>query len=242
MSDAKAAPPHSSSVLRVALIGMGKMGKAIDALASDNGCAIVARLSSQDTKGGITRAQLNGAQVAIEFTHPEHAVWNALGCLNAGCPVVVGTTGWSGQLPELQEATVRTQTSALWAPNFSLGVQIFLAVAEEAARRFRGVGSFDAHLVETHHSAKKDAPSGTAIAINERLELGLQRAVDITSIRTGSVPGTHEVVFDAPFEQVRLVHEARDRRVFADGALVAARWLAHKHTVGVYTMRDVVTV
>ncbi|MEO7999023.1 MAG: dihydrodipicolinate reductase C-terminal domain-containing protein, partial [Gemmatimonadaceae bacterium] len=79
-------------------------------------------------------------------------------------------------------------------------------------------------------------------SINERLELGLQRAVEITSIRTGSVPGTHEVVFDAPFEQVRLVHEARDRRVFADGALVAARWLAHKNTVGVYTMRDVVAL
>jgi 4-hydroxy-tetrahydrodipicolinate reductase len=242
MNQPNGAGPHATSVVRVALIGMGKMGKAIDALARDNGCEVVARLSSQDTKGGITREKLNGAQVAIEFTHPEHAVANALGCLEAGCPVVVGTTGWSGQLPELEGATLRTQTPALWAPNFSLGVQIFLAVAEEAARRFRGVGSFDAHVVETHHAAKKDAPSGTAIAINERLELGLQRAVDITSIRTGSVPGTHEVVFDAPFEQVRLVHEARDRRVFADGALVAARWLAHKNTAGVYTMRDVVTV
>ena len=232
----------SAAVVRVALIGMGRMGKAIDALAADSGCVIVARLSSGDTKNGITRELLNDAQVAIEFTHPEAAVTNAIACLKAGCPVVVGTTGWSGQLPELEAATIHTQTAALWAPNFSLGVQLFLAVAEEAARRFRGVGAFDAHVIETHHAAKKDSPSGTAIAINERLELGLQRAVDITSIRIGSVPGTHEVVFDAPFEQVRLVHEARDRRVFADGALVAARWLSRKKTAGVYTMRDVVTL
>ena len=232
----------SAAVVRVALIGMGRMGKAIDALAADSGCVVVARLNSADTKAGITRELLNGAQVAIEFTHPEAAVANAIACLKAGCPVVVGTTGWSGQLPELEEATIHAGTAALWAPNFSLGVQLFLAVAEEAARRFRGVGAFDAHVIETHHAAKKDSPSGTAIAINERLELGLQRAVDITSIRTGSVPGTHEVVFDAPFEQVRLVHEARDRRVFADGALVAARWLSRKNTVGVYTMRDVVTL
>ena len=231
----------SAAVVRVALIGMGRMGHAIDALAADSGCIVVARLSSGDTRNGITRELLNGAQVAIEFTHPQSAVTNAIGCLQAGCPVVVGTTGWSGQLPELEAATIHTQTAALWAPNFSLGVHIFLALAEEAARRFRGVGTFDAHIIETHHSAKKDAPSGTAIALNERLELGLQRAVEITSIRTGSVPGTHEVVFDAPFEQVRLVHEARDRRVFADGALVAARWLSHKRTVGVYTMRDVIT-
>lgn len=231
-----------ASVVRVALIGMGRMGKAIDVLAADSGCEVVARLTGSDTKNGITREQLNGAHVAIEFTHPHAAVGNAIACLKAGCPVVVGTTGWSGQLPELEAATIHAQVAALWAPNFSLGVQLFLAVAEEAARRFRNVGAFDAHVIETHHSAKKDAPSGTAIAINERLELGLQRAVEITSIRTGSVPGTHEVVFDAPFEQVRLVHEARDRRVFADGALVAARWLAHKKTVGVYTMRDVVAL
>lgn len=232
----------SAAVVRIALIGMGRMGKAIDALAAESGCVVVARLTGSDTKDGITREQLNGAQVAIEFTHPQAAVANAIACLKVGCPVVVGTTGWSGQLPELEEATIHAQTPALWAPNFSLGVQLFLAVAEEAARRFRNVGAFDAHVIETHHSAKKDAPSGTAIAINERLELGLQRAVEITSIRTGSVPGTHEVVFDAPFEQVRLVHEARDRRVFADGALVAARWLSHKRTVGVYTMRDVVAL
>lgn len=231
---------HPSSAVRVALIGMGRMGKAIDALAGERGCEIVARLTSAEMQAGLTREQLNGAQVAIEFTEPTAAVPNAKACLAVGCPVVVGTTGWSAALPQLEEAVIHSRTPALWAPNFALGVQLFMAIAEEAGRRFRGISGFDSHVVETHHTAKKDAPSGTAIAIEQRIEAGIGHEVPITSIRTGSVPGTHEVIFDAPFEQIRLTHEARDRRVFADGALVAARWLAAKETAGVYTMRDVI--
>lgn len=233
---------HSTDAakIRIALIGMGRMGTAIDALAEERGCHIVARLTSAETAFDLTVDRLNGAQVAIEFTEPLSALTNARACLAAGCPVVIGTTGWSKQLHELEAAVIHTQTAALWAPNFALGVQLFLAIAEEAGRRFKGIAGFDAHLVETHHSAKKDAPSGTAIAIEQRVEAGLGHEVPITSIRTGSVPGTHEVIFDAPFEQIRLTHEARDRRVFADGALVAARWLAARTTPGVYTMRDVV--
>ena len=233
--------PAGAGKIRVALIGMGRMGKAIDALAEERGCTIVARLTSAETAFGLIIDRLNGAQVAIEFTEPTSALTNAKACLAAGCPVVIGTTGWSHQLSELEAAVIHTQTAALWAPNFALGVQLFLAIAEEAGRRFKGLAGFDSHLIETHHSAKKDAPSGTAIAIAQRLEVGLGHEVPITSVRTGSVPGTHEVVFDAPFEQIRLTHEARDRRVFADGALVAARWLAGKQTAGVYTMRDVVS-
>ena len=133
------------------------------------------------------------------------------------------------------------QCAALWSPNFSVGVQLFLQIAEDAARRAREVLGFDAHIVETHHTAKKDAPSGTGIAIAERVEAGLGRAVPISSVRVGSVPGTHEIILDAPFEQIRLVHEARDRRVFADGALAAARWLATARPGAVYTMRDVLS-
>jgi len=227
--------------IRVALIGLGRMGRAVDALAEERGCTIVARLTAAETAVDLTVDRLNGAQVAIEFTEPASALPNAKACLAAGCPVVIGTTGWTHQLPELESAVIHTQTAALWAPNFALGVQLFLAIAEEAGRRFKDIAGFDSHLVETHHRAKKDAPSGTAIAIEQRLEVGLGHEVPITSVRTGSVPGTHEVVFDAPFEQIRLTHETRDRRVFADGALVAARWLAGQQTPGVYTMRDVVT-
>lgn len=227
------------TAVRVALVGMGRMGRALEQLAPERGCEIVARLDAPEMARGLTTAELNGAQVAIEFTVPESAMANAEILLALGCPTVIGTTGWNAELPRLEAAVAQSRCSALWAPNFSIGVQLFLAMAEDAARRARDIIGFDTHIVETHHIAKKDAPSGTAIAIGERVADGLGHAVPISSVRVGSVPGTHEVILDAPFEQIRLVHEARDRRVFADGALAAARWLAAQSTPSLYTMRDV---
>lgn len=232
----------SRPAVKVALVGMGRMGRALDTLAPERGCEVVARLDAPEMARGITAADLAGAQVAIEFTTPESALANARALLAVGCPAVIGTTGWNARLPELEAAVAEHGRAALWSPNFSLGVQLFLAIAEDAARRARDVAGFDAHIVETHHTAKKDAPSGTGIAIGERVEAGLGRAVPISSVRVGSVPGTHEIILDAAFEQIRLVHEARDRRVFADGALAAARWLANASTPRVYTMRDVLGV
>lgn len=229
----------STSLVRIALIGMGRMGRALDALAPERGMHVVARLDAPEMSRGLTHADLNAAQVAIEFTQPASAVDNAIACLALGCPVVIGTTGWAAQRDALVGAVSTHQCAALWAPNFSLGVQLFLAFAEDAARRLRGVSAFDGHIVETHHTAKVDAPSGTAIAIGESIARGLGHEVPITSVRVGAVPGTHEVIFDAPFEQIRLVHEARDRRVFADGALAAAKWLSSGRTPALYTMQDV---
>lgn len=226
--------------LPVALIGMGRMGRAIDALAAERGVSVVARLDVPEVAAGISATQLNGAAVAIEFTRPDAALSNAVACLRAGCPVVVGTTGWTDHAA-LAAAVAETGTPALVSRNFSLGVQLFLALAEEAGRRLRSVSGFDAHLVETHHTAKLDAPSGTALAIGERVEAGLGRPVPITSIRVGSVPGTHDLVIDGAFEQIRLVHTARDRRVFAEGALVAAQWLAAGRAPRVYGMADVLS-
>lgn len=228
-----------SGTVQVALIGMGRMGRALDALAPERECTVVARLDAPEMTRGLLPEDLRGAQVAIEFTTPETALDNTEAVLARGCPVVIGTTGWNSHLARLEAAVERYQCAALWSPNFSLGVQLFLAIAEDAARRARDVAGFDCHVVETHHTAKKDAPSGTGIAIAGALEAGLERAVPITSVRVGAVPGTHEIIFDAPFEQIRLVHEARDRRVFADGALAAARWLAAQRRPAVYTMRDV---
>ncbi len=226
--------------LRIALIGMGRMGAAIDALASAHGCTVVARLGAAAVaQDGITRAALAEADVAIEFTVPDAALDNAEACLRAGTPVVIGTTGWYDRLDTLHTLADTHAGRVLWAPNFAPGVQLMLALAEAAGRLFRHAPGFDAHLVETHHTAKLDAPSGTAIAVRDRAERALGRAVPVTSVRVGSVPGTHELVLDAPFEQVRITHEARDRRVFADGALAAARWLAADRAPGVYTMRDV---
>ncbi len=231
--------PSFGAPVRVALIGMGRMGRAIDALAAERGVEVVARLDAAAMARGLTREALHGAQVAIEFTQPDVAVGNALACLAVGCPVVVGTTGWLAEHDTLRQGVAQHACAALTAPNFSIGVQLFLAIAEEAGRRMRQISAFDAHIVETHHAAKKDAPSGTGIAVGERVERGLGRAVPISSVRVGSVPGTHEVIFDAPFEQIRLVHEARDRRVFADGALTAARWLAAGRSPALYGMHDV---
>lgn len=229
----------TSALTRIALVGMGRMGRALDALARERDAEVVARLHAADMKGGIDAQSLNGAAVAIEFSVPEHAVENATRLLELGCPVVIGTTGWKHRLPEIESAVRSTGTAALWSPNFSIGVQLFLEIAAHAAELVRQAGGFDRHIVETHHAAKLDAPSGTAIAIAERVAPATEARVPITSVRVGSVPGTHEVVFDAPFEQIRLVHEARDRRVFADGALLAARWLAAGRAPALYTMRDV---
>lgn len=220
----------------LALIGMGKMGRALAELAPERGFTIVATL---DHGHPITAASLNGAAVAIEFTAPDAAPGNVRACLAAGCPVVVGTTGWYGQMDAVS-ADVRTARGAmLTAPNFSVGVAIFDRVVAEAARLFAGVSGFDTHMVETHHTAKKDAPSGTAALLAKSAERAGGRAIPITSVRVGSVPGTHEMIFDGAFEQVRLVHEARDRRVFAEGALAAAKWLVGR--TGVFTMQDVLS-
>jgi 4-hydroxy-tetrahydrodipicolinate reductase len=116
-------------------------------------------------------------------------------------------------------------------------VNVFAQIVERAAALLAHAPGFDAHVVETHHSAKKDAPSGTAATLAKTASTQWGRDIPITSVRTGSVPGTHEIIFDAPFEQIRLEHIARDRRVFAEGALVAAAWLIGRH--GVYSMRDV---
>ena len=201
-------------------------------------CSVVAEIDeSKEGHAGVTRESLGDAQVAIEFTVPGAAPLNIRACLAAGCPVVVGTTGWYEQLPAIGDEVKRAGGALLTAPNFSIGVAIFHQVVREAARLFAATGGFESHLIETHHSAKKDAPSGTAASLAKAANEASGGNVGVTSIRVGSVPGTHELVFDAPFEQVRLVHEARDRRVFAEGALLAARWLVGR--TGVFTMQDV---
>lgn len=224
--------------MKLALIGDGKMARAIAPLAVERGHAISATLGERDNVNGmgISREKLGDPDIAIEFTEPAAAAANVLACARAGLPVVVGTTGWYDQLDSVT-AEVRGLGGAMfWAPNFSVGVAVLAAAIEAATTALRGVPGFDLHLVETHHSAKKDRPSGTAASLARIAERGLGRDVPITSVRTGHVPGTHELVIDAPFEQLRLVHEARDRRVFADGAISAAEWLLGR--TGVFTMSD----
>jgi 4-hydroxy-tetrahydrodipicolinate reductase len=223
----------------VAVIGDGKMGQAIRQLALDKGWKVTAILGERENAGGagITARSLGNPQVAVEFTQPDAAVGNIIACLKAGVPIVVGTTGWYQSLPEMTRVAKESGTGLLWAPNFSLGVNVLIELARYAGTLMRSLEGFDAHIIETHHAAKKDAPSGTAMAIAKAASDALDRPIPTTSVRTGSVPGTHELIFDGAFEQLSLTHLARDRRVFAEGALKAADWLIGKK--GVFTMRDV---
>jgi 4-hydroxy-tetrahydrodipicolinate reductase len=231
--------PGAEVRLKLALIGMGKMGRALEQLAPDRGFDIVAKFDEKEVAGGagITRESLNGADVAVEFTVPDAAVANIEACVAAGCPVVVGTTGWYAQAGSVEKLVAERGGAMLWSPNYSIGVNLFQRLVEHAAELVGTAPGFDVHLVETHHAAKKDAPSGTAGSLARALAQVLGREVPITSVRTGHVPGTHELVFDSPFETIRLEHVARDRRVFAEGALLAARWLVGRQ--GTFSMRDV---
>ena len=222
---------------RIALVGMGKMGKAIADLAPFRDWEVVARLDSAAMRS-FKSADLKGADVAVEFTVPHATPTNVRRLIAAGVPVVVGTTGWYDQLPVVSNEVKSKGGAMLAATNFSLGVNIFEQITETAARLLGAAPGFSAQIVETHHAAKLDAPSGTAATLRKSASAAWGRGeIPITSIRTGSVPGTHEFIFDASFETIHLEHIARDRRVFAEGALVAAGWLIGKH--GVFTMRDV---
>lgn len=225
--------------MRIAIIGHGRMGREIERLAAERGISVAAVIdrSSEERGCAVARDSLNGADVALEFTEPGSAIANALACIAAGVPVVVGTTGWFEQLPMVLAEVTRQRGALLWAANFSLGVNVLSELVRLGASLLARAPQFDAHIVETHHTAKKDAPSGTALML-QRVAIGaLGRQVPITSIRTGSVPGEHDVVFDGPFEQITLSHLARDRRAFADGALTAAHWLRGRE--GVFTIADV---
>lgn len=228
--------------MRLLIIGDGKMGQAIATLAHARGHDVVAMLGADENAGAraITLELLSTVDAAIEFSEPRAALANVSACLRAGAPVVTGTTGWYDALPEVEAEVRKIGGSLFWSPNFSLGVALAMELARTAGRLFAPHPHFDPHLVETHHAAKKDAPSGTAAALARATQESLGRIIPVTSVRVGHVPGTHTLVFDGPFEQITVTHEARDRRVFADGALRAAEWLVGRQ--GVFTMRDLLNL
>ncbi|MDQ6886331.1 MAG: dihydrodipicolinate reductase [Gemmatimonadota bacterium] len=227
------------TVPRLAIIGTGKMGRLVAGVAEERGWPVVATIGAEGNAGGraITRDRLAGAQVAIEFTEPQSAADNVLACVRAGCAVVCGTTGWSERRSEVARAVTQAGGALFWAANFAVGVNLFWLAAEQLAASIAAASAgFSPHIVETHHAAKKDAPSGTALELQRRASVAGAGGVPVTSVRVGSVPGTHELLFDAPYEQIRLEHVARDRRVFAEGALAAAEWIVGRS--GVFGMAD----
>lgn len=216
------------------MIGPGKMGAAVAEVARARGDEVVASIGSREP---VNPSTLRGAHVAIEFTCAQAAVGNIRACVAAGVPVVVGTTGWHDRLDEVSRFVVEKYGAILWSSNFSIGVHLLSRLVRVAGELTRELPGFEPHLVETHHSAKRDAPSGTALQLRREFETASGRDLPITSVRLGSVPGTHELVIDGAFEQLVIAHEARDRRVFAEGALLAARWLVGRR--GIFTFSDV---
>lgn len=222
---------------RLLLVGRGRMGRLVESLCPEYefecvGCVDRAS-SSRDESWPM-------ADVAVDFSTAEAVAQNVSRLLARGMPVVIGTTGWQADEAVLRELVASHAAGVVAAPNFALGVNIFLALAERAAE-LTARGRFGVWIHELHHAAKRDAPSGTALALERALRAGgLAGDLSIASTRAGSIPGTHTVGFDAAAETIILTHEARDRSAFARGALEAARWVIGKQ--GWFSMRDVLQV
>jgi len=230
----------AADVLRVVLIGHGRMGRAVEAAAADRGCVVAGWVDRTAAAGGagLSRDRLPEADVAIDFSTADALVENLPRLAELGMDVVVGTTGWSGREAEMRDAAGRAGIGVVAAANFSVGVAYFDVLVSEAARRFATHPEFGAWLHEVHHAAKRDAPSGTAIRLKASMEAsGFRRPIDVSSTRAGFVPGTHTVGFDGPSETITLTHAARDRGAFARGALMAARWVHGRR--GWFDLRDV---
>ncbi len=228
--------------MRVLIVGGGRMGCAIEAAARAAGVTVAGVITAADNPAGaaLTRERLADVSVVLEFTAPAAAPANLLALAHAEALVVCGTTGWDAHRGEIEAAFRAGQGALLTAGNFSLGVQVMqraLRTLMSSAAQWPGV---DATLVERHHRAKRDAPSGTALQLQRVAQQAApQLALPITSIRSGTCPGEHTVVLDAPDESLTLSHVVRDRRVFAHGALTAAHWLQGRR--GIFTFDDLFT-
>jgi 4-hydroxy-tetrahydrodipicolinate reductase len=238
--------------MNIALIGYGKMGKAIEAIAIERGHNISLKISSQNI-AEFTTENLATADVAIEFTNPESAIENLYKCFNANVPVVCGSTGWLNQLPQVQEYCTAKNGGLLYASNFSIGVNIFFELNKKLAQLMANQNSYNVSIEEIHHTQKKDAPSGTAITIAEGIMANLpqktkwvneatenQNELAIISKRIDPAPGTHTVTYSSSIDDIEITHTAHNRQGFALGAVLAAEFLLGKK--GIFTMQDVLNL
>jgi len=216
---------------KLAIVGYGKMGKLIEQLAPEYDFEVALKLDEFNNinGSGLTAANFQGVDVAIEFSIPAAVHANVAGLAAQGVPVVVGTTGWLEQLEQVKQTVLQHDTGLVWSPNFSIGVNVFFRLVAEAARLLSAEPAYGSWAWEIHHSAKKDAPSGTLLKLVDEMEkAGYARNIDVGSNRAGSIPGTHEIGFDSAADTITLRHTARSREGFARGALKAAQWITGK--------------
>lgn len=232
--------------MRFALLGYGKMGKAIETIALERGHEIVAKINSQVA---LTEVNWSDVDVCIEFTRPELAPGHILFCAERQIPIVVGTTAWQDQLETIKAKVVLNQSALLYASNFSVGVNLFFELNRHLAHLMKGHPEYQIKASETHHVQKLDAPSGTAVSLLEdiidshpnynswALEAATPDAIPITAHRIPDVPGTHQISYESPIDSIRIEHIAHNRKGFALGAVLAAEYIYQRK--GIFTMSDV---
>ena len=234
--------------MKVAIIGYGKMGHEIEQVLLQRGHS-VALIIDQNNAGDLNAENLAEIDVAIEFTTPDTAYTNVRTCIECGTPVVSGTTGWHDRLEELQALCREKDSTMIWSSNYSLGVNITFRINRYLAELMNRFDAYNVSMEEIHHTQKKDAPSGTAISLaNDILERVERKdkwvnepttdanAIEITSLREGTVPGTHTVTYTSEDDKIEIKHTLFSRRALALGAVVAAEFIAPRK--GVFTIDD----
>ena len=232
----------------IALLGYGKMGQLLDRLATEAGHDVVLKISAENATD-LSPGNLRRAEVAIDFSHPDTGFDHVVACLRARVPVVSGTTGWLDRFDEAKRICAEENGALFYASNFSVGVNLFFALNRFLARQMNRQPAYHATLTETHHTAKVDAPSGTALTLAEGILAEIDRLSDwtegateqadqlpVVSHRVDPTPGTHEITYQSAEDTLRIEHIAHGREGFARGALRAAEWLIGKR--GVFGMSD----
>ena len=226
-------------MIRILLIGHGRMGQLVERLAPAHGCEVAGVVTRRSGSDAIASGDFGDVDVAIDFSLPDAVAGSVRQLARRKTNVVIGTTGWQRDEAALRDLAARDGIGVLASANFSIGMAVFRAAVQETARRFAPIAGVGAWIHESHHATKKDAPSGTALMLKAAMEqAGYSREINVASTRAGFIPGTHEVGFDAAAEIMTLVHEVRDRSVFAHGALQAAVWL--KGRSGWFSMENMV--
>jgi 4-hydroxy-tetrahydrodipicolinate reductase len=226
--------------MRIALIGYGKMGKMVETIALREGWEVGPKLDIEDNKAGsgITRASMRGVNVAIDFSQPDALLSNIEAAAKAGVNLVVGTTGWTAERKRVESLVMESGIGLVYAANFSVGMNLFTEIVAYAAQIIGKIPQYDPYLTEQHHRHKKDAPSGTALGLLEQIKPYLSNATPSVAVtRAGFIPGDHVVGFDSEADTIILEHRARNRQGFAEGAVLAARWVDGKK--GFYDFRHV---